>query len=83
MHFLFVSYCIFKEIFLKIILFLSLVMGAVLERCKGSGEQAEKLSPIDQERKCRDICFLLLFIFFWIGMLVIGALGFVNGNPYK
>ncbi|KAJ5070971.1 ctl-like protein [Anaeramoeba ignava] len=38
--------------------------------------------PIDQ-RKCRDFFCLVLFIIFWIGMLIIMAVGFATGTPKR
>ena len=35
--------------------------------------------PISSERSCTDLLFLLFFIGFWAGMVVIGAYAFANG----
>eukprot|EP00741_Cyanophora_paradoxa_P009626 tig00001542_g9324.t1 len=47
----------------------------------GKGSKDEKnLSPIE-DRKCRDVIFLLAFIVFWGGMIIVAIFGFVKGNP--
>ncbi|KAJ3447974.1 choline transporter-like (slc family 44) [Anaeramoeba flamelloides] len=38
--------------------------------------------PID-ERKCRDIFWLILFCAFWIGMIVVASIGFSRGEPKR
>ena len=32
-------------------------------------------------RRCRDVLFLVAFAAFWVGMLVVGGLGFARGDP--
>ncbi|KJE92111.1 choline transporter-like protein [Capsaspora owczarzaki ATCC 30864] len=34
-------------------------------------------------RKCTDVPCCLLFIVFWIGMIIIAAFGFANGDPFR
>ncbi|EKX48139.1 hypothetical protein GUITHDRAFT_58746, partial [Guillardia theta CCMP2712] len=36
-----------------------------------------------QDRKCTNVLCLLFFICFWFGMLVVGIVGFVKGNPNR
>eukprot|EP00164_Ancoracysta_twista_P002520 GFYU01003357.1.p1 GENE.GFYU01003357.1~~GFYU01003357.1.p1 ORF type:complete len:675 (+),score=253.52 GFYU01003357.1:344-2368(+) len=50
-----------------------------LDQGTGGGNPAQ--SPV--KRECRDVFFLLLFIGFWIGMLVIGAVAFTKGDPAR
>jgi choline transporter-like protein 2/4/5 len=38
---------------------------------------------IAHNRHCTDVLFLLLFIAFWVGMVVIGIIGFNKGDPRK
>ncbi|KAJ2993986.1 hypothetical protein HDV02_001921 [Globomyces sp. JEL0801] len=35
---------------------------------------------INTRRRCRDVCFLFLFVIYWIGMFGIGLVSFVNGD---
>jgi hypothetical protein len=35
------------------------------------------------KRKCRDILFLILFIAFWIGMIIIAINGIKQGDPKR
>lgn len=35
------------------------------------------------ERHCKDLLFLLLFLIFWAGMIYVAAVGFVNGEPER
>jgi choline transporter-like protein 2/4/5 len=37
----------------------------------------------DVDRRCTDVVFLLIFSFFWIGMFVVGGLGFLTGDPAR
>lgn len=34
-------------------------------------------------RSCTDVVFLVLFIFFWLGMIAIGSMAFVDGEPER
>ena len=34
-----------------------------------------------QDRRCRDLIFLVLFGAFWVGMVAVGAVGFTKGDP--
>ena len=34
-------------------------------------------------RKCTDVLFLILLIAFWVGMFIVAAVGFLNGDPAK
>ena len=38
---------------------------------------------LKQDRKCTNVLCLLFFICFWFGMLVVGIVGFVKGNPNR
>lgn len=38
---------------------------------------------IQENRKCRDLIFLLVFIAFWIGMIVNSSFGFNRGDPRR
>eukprot|EP00164_Ancoracysta_twista_P000691 GFYU01000915.1.p1 GENE.GFYU01000915.1~~GFYU01000915.1.p1 ORF type:complete len:634 (+),score=271.57 GFYU01000915.1:147-2048(+) len=48
-----------------------------------AGHTDVKFSGPNGERKCRDALFFILFIVFWIGMIVVGAQGFANGDPRR
>jgi solute carrier family 44 (choline transporter-like protein), member 2/4/5 len=43
----------------------------------------EGMDDIARDRKCTDILWFALFLVFWVGMLVIGILGFQQGDPQK
>ena len=43
----------------------------------------EGMDDIVRDRKCTDLLWLLFFVLFWCGMLVIGVLGLQNGDPRK
>ena len=45
-------------------------------------QQAELKGPLDK-RSCKDIIWLLLFIVFWVGMVVIAQWSLRNGDPYR
>jgi len=52
------------------------------QRQKISPENAELfVDVIKQERHCTDVLFLLAFLAFWVGALVIAILAFQNGDP--
>eukprot|EP00959_Pyramimonas_sp_CCMP1952_P089504 1872485-Pyramimonas_sp.AAC.1 len=36
---------------------------------------------VKENRKCRDVLFLLLFFFFSLGMIVIAGYGYNHGDP--
>nr|CCA18518.1 choline transporterlike protein putative [Albugo laibachii Nc14] len=36
-----------------------------------------------RKRKCTDTFFLFLFLLFWIGMIIIAAIGYKKGNPKR
>lgn len=38
---------------------------------------------IDHDRKCTDVFWLMLFVAFWAGMLIIAAVGVREGDPYR
>eukprot|EP00741_Cyanophora_paradoxa_P015466 tig00020892_g14929.t1 len=40
-------------------------------------------SYIDENRRCRDVLWLVLFIAFWIGMWVVAGFAFNKGDPSK
>ena len=35
------------------------------------------------KRKCQDICMLISFFVFWVGMLAIAGVGLKSGDPYR
>ena len=43
----------------------------------------EGMDDIVRDRKCTDLLWLMFFVLFWCGMLVIGVLGLQNGDPRK
>ena len=43
--------------------------------------QKEEVYGPKAERKCRDVFFLLIFIAFWVGMVIVAAKAFQLGNP--
>mmetsp|Transcript_25196 Transcript_25196/g.47612 ORF Transcript_25196/g.47612 Transcript_25196/m.47612 type:complete len:723 (+) Transcript_25196:109-2277(+) len=43
-------------------------------------EAQPDIPAIERDRKCTDVLFLLVFVGFWIGMFVIGGVGFSRGN---
>eukprot|EP00899_Mesostigma_viride_P009105 jgi/Mesvir1/18196/Mv09481-RA.2 len=56
-------------------------------KAKTKGDAAEPESPqkkpaskIEENRKCQDILFLLLFIAFWVGMIAVAATAIKEGN---
>lgn len=54
--------------------------------CKSKVEDSQNKhsgSLFEEDRKCRDVLFIILFVVFWIGMLVIAIVGFVNGKPER
>lgn len=54
-------------------------MGAIV------GGRAEYIpsQKIEENRKCRDLIFLLVFIAFWVGMIVNSSFGFNRGDPRR
>lgn len=62
-------------------------MGALSSCCKckrDDEETAKDYGMIDwKDRKCRDILFCILFALFWLGMIIIGALGLSWGDPAR
>jgi len=49
----------------------------------GEGESSGTSAPVPQQenRKCRDVLFLLLFFFFSVGMIIIAGYGYNHGDP--
>lgn len=49
------------------------------------GGRAEYIpsQKIEENRKCRDLIFLLVFIAFWVGMIVNSSFGFNRGDPRR
>lgn len=43
--------------------------------------KTEAPSRIQKERVCRDVFFLIAFVAFWVGMLVVAGIGFSKGDP--
>ncbi|KAJ3444975.1 ctl-like protein [Anaeramoeba flamelloides] len=46
-------------------------------------EYVEDFEVPVQDRKCKDIFWLFLFILFWIGMVIVAIFGFVQGEPKR
>ena len=58
-------------------------MGGVFS-AKTVDEEAsnEGIKP-DSDRKCRDVIFILLFIVFWLGNLIVAAVALDKGEPER
>ena len=41
----------------------------------------EASAAAGKPRRCRDVLFLVVFVAFWVGMLVVGGMGFAEGDP--
>lgn len=54
-------------------------MGAIV----GGGAEYIPSQKIEENRKCRDLAFLLVFIAFWVGMIVNSSFGFNRGDPRR
>ena len=48
----------------------------------GSGRDEMSNRLESEKRHCKDLLFLILFIAFWIGMIYVAAIGFVNGKLF-
>lgn len=46
-------------------------------------KKPDEFGPQYADRKCRDVFFLILFALFWVGMVVISALAYANGDPRR
>lgn len=46
-----------------------------------SREEDPKPIKYEENRKCTDVLFLLLFAGFWIGFIAVASVGFANGDP--
>jgi choline transporter-like protein 2/4/5 len=40
-------------------------------------------TPMQRDRKCRDVLCTLIFVAFWGGMLLVAAIGLQNGKPER
>ncbi|KAG1359564.1 choline transporter protein 1 [Cocos nucifera] len=65
-------------------------LGAIIGRYPtaggggGGGSDGEMRGGIIREnRKCRDLVFLVIFIAFWVAMIVNSSFGFNQGNPLR
>ena len=60
-------------------------MRVCMQRTMGccKKEEDKGLSGPTGDRECRDIIWLLLFIVFWAGMLIIAGFAFANGEPKR
>ncbi len=46
--------------------------------CRSKHVEAEPVFLEAKDRKCTDVLFCLLFIFFWVGMIVIAGIAFAQ-----
>mmetsp|Transcript_22525 Transcript_22525/g.76592 ORF Transcript_22525/g.76592 Transcript_22525/m.76592 type:complete len:700 (-) Transcript_22525:204-2303(-) len=46
-----------------------------------AAQDIEKYKKMEHHNRCTDILFLLLFVAFWLGMIVIGSVAFSEGDP--
>uniref|UniRef100_K3WN71 Choline transporter-like protein n=1 Tax=Globisporangium ultimum (strain ATCC 200006 / CBS 805.95 / DAOM BR144) TaxID=431595 RepID=K3WN71_GLOUD len=54
------------------------------KRSDANADTAAGANPFKPDnRKCTDILFFLLFILFWVGMIIIAAVGYQNGEPKR
>ncbi|XP_057539519.1 choline transporter protein 1-like isoform X1 [Amaranthus tricolor] len=58
-------------------------LGPVIGRYPSSDGGQLGGGVIKQNRKCRDVVFLVTFVAFWIGMIVNSSFGFNKGNPLR
>lgn len=58
-------------------------LGAVIGRYPSSDGTAHLGGIIKQNRKCRDIAVLVIFIAFWVAMIVNSSFAFSRGNPLR
>lgn len=58
-------------------------MGPVIGRYPSSDGGQLGGGVIRQNRKCRDVVFLVIFIAFWVSMIVNSSFGFNKGNPLR
>eukprot|EP01137_Pigoraptor_chileana_P008442 Opistho-2@55293 len=59
------------------------ILGADKHLRSQSTSNAPATCGIETDRSCRDVFFLLLYVAFWIGMLVIAGFAFTKGNPAR
>ncbi|GAB4846248.1 Choline transporter protein 1 [Ancistrocladus abbreviatus] len=57
-------------------------LGPVVGRYSSS-DGSQRDGTIRQNRKCRNVVFLVIFIAFWVAMIVNSSLGFNQGNPLR
>lgn len=50
---------------------------------KGEPMSEDLTSGIVQNRGCTDILFLILFVGFWVGMIIIASMAFKTGQPNR
>jgi hypothetical protein len=48
-----------------------------------SADRGYVVSRVVEDRKCRDILFLILFVLFWIGMVIVAGNAFAKGDPRR
>ncbi|GAQ83028.1 hypothetical protein KFL_001330110 [Klebsormidium nitens] len=48
-----------------------------------SNDRGYVVSRVVEDRKCRDVLFLILFVLFWIGMLIVAGSAFAKGDPRR
>lgn len=50
---------------------------------RASNDRGYVVSRVVEDRKCRDILFLILFVLFWIGMIIVAGNAFAKGDPRR
>ncbi|XP_021667165.2 choline transporter protein 1 isoform X3 [Hevea brasiliensis] len=58
-------------------------LGSVIGRYPSSDGSSQVGGIIRQNRKCRDVPFLVIFIALWVAMIVNSSFGFNQGNPSR
>lgn len=51
-------------------------------RYMGEPFPRELASGPTEDRKCRDLFFLILYIAFWVGLIVVASIAFSRGQPH-
>jgi hypothetical protein len=49
---------------------------------KSPTDERQLHGGINQDRKCRDFIFIIIFAIFWAGMFVVCSTAVSNGAPY-
>ncbi len=57
-------------------------MGCCTKAASDVNPEEEPYGPVGR-RKCRDLLFLLLFILFWAGMIVVAVKAVEKGDPRR